>query len=83
VQVLVDGTNSNAAGTVASVESMPEGLQTLSLASPVRHYLDITLGIFFLKGAGLRELWTQALTLLAIGMPLFGIATALYRGRTA
>jgi len=36
-------------GTVAPVESMPEALQTLSLLSPLRHYLDIALGLF-LKG---------------------------------
>ncbi len=65
-------------GTVAPVESMPEALQTLSLASPLRHYLEITLGVF-LKGAGLRELWPQAISLLAIGIPLFGVAARLFR----
>lgn len=64
-------------GTLAPVESMPEVLQTLSLASPLRHYLDITLGVF-LKGAGLSELWPQALTLLAIGVPLFGAAARIF-----
>jgi len=67
-------------GTVAPVESMPDALQTLSLASPLRHYLDITLGVF-LKGAGLRELWPQAAALLAIGIPLLSVATALFRRR--
>ena len=65
-------------GTVAPVESMPGALQTLSLASPLRHYLEITLGVF-LKGAGLRELWPQAISLLAIGIPLFGVAARLFR----
>ncbi|WP_436639392.1 ABC transporter permease [Microbaculum sp. FT89] len=69
-------------GTVAPVESMPEGLQALSLASPLRHYLDITLGIF-LKGTGLPELWPQAVALVAIGTPLFAIAAVLFRRRTA
>jgi len=68
-------------GTVAPVESMPDVLQTLSLASPLRHYLDITLGIF-LKGAGIRELWPQALILLAIGAPLFGLAIGIFRRST-
>lgn len=67
-------------GTVAPVESMPAELQTLSLVSPLRHYLDITLGVF-LKGAGLRELWPQALTLFAIGIPLFAIAGIQFRRR--
>jgi len=53
-------------GTLVPVESMPEILQTLSLASPLRHYMDVILGIF-LKGAGITELWPQALALLVIG----------------
>ncbi len=68
-------------GTVAPVESMPEVLQTLSLASPLRHYLDITLGIF-LKGAGLEALWPHALILVATGVPLFGLAIWIF-GREA
>lgn len=68
-------------GTVAPVESMPEALQTASLASPLRHYLDITLGVF-LKGAGIAELWPQALVLLATGLLLFGLAGYIFN-RTA
>jgi ABC-2 type transport system permease protein len=69
-------------GTVVPVESMPEVLQALSLASPVRHYMDVTLGIF-LKGAGLAELWPQALALVAIGAPLFVLARIFFgRGWT-
>jgi ABC-2 type transport system permease protein len=65
-------------GTVVPVESMPEALQTLSLLSPLRHYMDVILAIF-LKGAGLPELWPQALALLAIGAPLFALAGILFR----
>ncbi len=60
-------------GTLAPVESMPKGLQWASLLSPVRHYLDIVLGIF-LKGVGMAELWPQILALAAIGAVLFLIA---------
>lgn len=67
-------------GTLAPVESMPESLQIVSLASPLRHYMDVILGIF-LKGAGLRELWPQTLALIAIGIPLFATATILFRLR--
>lgn len=69
-------------GTLAPVESMPEALQTLSLASPLRHYMDVILGVF-LKGAGLTELWPQTLALFAIGVPLFVAATIIFRLRTA
>lgn len=65
-------------GTVVPVESMPNLLQQLSLASPLRHYLDITLGIF-LKGAGLEILWPHALALVAIGIPLYLAAWLIFR----
>lgn len=58
-------------GSLVPVESMPEVLQRLSLLSPLRYYMDVILGIF-LKGAGIRELWHEALALLAIGIVLFG-----------
>lgn len=57
-------------GSLVPVESMPQILQRLSLLSPLRYYMDVILGIF-LKGAGMRELWQEALALLAIGIALF------------
>lgn len=65
-------------GTLVPVESMPAVLQTVSLASPLRHYLDGLLGLF-LKGSGLRDLWPQALALLAIGAPLFVLAGYIFK----
>jgi ABC-2 type transport system permease protein len=65
-------------GTVVPVESMPEFLQKLSLASPLRYYMDVILGIF-LKGAGIRELWPQALAMFAIGTTLFGVSLAVFK----
>jgi len=69
-------------GTLVPVESMPEFLQTLSLVSPLRYYMDVILGIF-LKGAGIAELWPQALALLVIGSLLFGIAIGVFRRQLA
>ncbi|KKN52341.1 hypothetical protein LCGC14_0613530 [marine sediment metagenome] len=69
-------------GTLAPIESMPEVLQIASLASPLRHYMDVTLGIF-LKGVGIRELWPSALALLAIGIPLFGMAIQIFKQKDA
>lgn len=69
-------------GTLAPVESMPAALQTVSLVSPLRHYMDVILGIF-LKGAGTEDLWPQALALIAIGVPLFAVATLIFRLRKA
>jgi len=65
-------------GTIAPVENMPEVLQRASVISPLRHYMDVILGIF-LKGAGLAELWPQALALLAIGAALYATAWAVFR----
>ncbi len=65
-------------GTLGPVEGMPEALQHASLLSPLRHYLDVILGIF-LKGLGLRELWPQALALLLFGLVLFAGAAASFR----
>jgi ABC-2 type transport system permease protein len=68
-------------GTLAPVESMPKFIQTLSLVSPLRYYMDAILGVF-LKGAGIADLWSQALAVLAIGMPLFAAAVLNFRSKT-
>jgi len=65
-------------GTLTPVESMPPFLQSLSLASPLRYYMEIILGVF-LKGAGFGELWDEAARLLLIGAVLFGLALAAFR----
>jgi len=67
-------------GSLTPVESMPEFLQWLSLASPLRYYMEIILGVF-LKGAGWAELWQEALILLAIGATLFSLAALAFRRR--
>lgn len=67
-------------GTLVPVESMPKALQTLSLASPLRHYMDIILGVF-LKGAGIGELWVQTLALLGLGIILFSLALTVFPKR--
>lgn len=68
-------------GTLVPVESMPEPLQVLSLASPLRHYMTIILGIF-LKGAGMSVLWPEALALAVIGALLFGVAAIIFRAQS-
>ena len=51
-------------GTTVPIESMPEPMQWLSYLSPVRHYMEIALGILQ-KGVGIDVLWTQFLALVA------------------
>ncbi len=65
-------------GTMVPVESMPRPLQIASLVSPLRHYMEVIRGVF-LKGAGLADLWPQALALLGIGVVLFGSAVIAFR----
>jgi ABC-2 type transport system permease protein len=67
-------------GTMTPIESMPAFLQTLSLASPLRWFMEIILGVF-LKGAGLRELWPQLAILALIGSVLFALSLAAFRRR--
>lgn len=67
-------------GTLVPIESMPPFLRTVSLASPLRHYLDVTLGIF-LKGSTMAELWPQAAGLAALGVGLFAAAWLRFSSR--
>ena len=69
-------------GTIVPIESMPDVLQTLSLISPLRHYLEALLGLFF-KGSGLTEIRSQVFALLAIGAPLFATAGWIFRRQWA
>ena len=67
-------------GTLVPVESMPVGLQYLAELSPLRHYMDVLLGIF-LKGVGLDVLWPQAAALTVIGAALLAGSILRFRGR--
>jgi ABC-2 type transport system permease protein len=58
-------------GTVVPISNMPPFLQWLTYISPLRYYVDVTLGIF-LKGAGLDVLWPQTLALAALGVIFLG-----------
>ncbi len=61
-------------GFMFPVSSMPVAFRWLTLANPMRHFLEIVRGIF-LKGAGPAALWPQFLALLVIGAALLAIAT--------
>ncbi|MDX1493388.1 MAG: ABC transporter permease [Longimicrobiales bacterium] len=55
-------------GFLYPIETMPDVFQTLTLANPLRHFLEIVRGIF-LKGAGVADLSVQfgVLTAMAVG----------------
>ncbi|MBI3772747.1 MAG: ABC transporter permease [Gammaproteobacteria bacterium] len=60
-------------GTIVPLESMPLALQYLSEASPLRHYMEVVLGLF-LKGVGIEVLWPRLLAMFAIGVLLLGLS---------
>jgi ABC-2 type transport system permease protein len=65
-------------GFLYPIDTMPETFQHLTLANPLRHFLEIVRGIF-LRGAGVGELWVQLTTLTA--MAATGLAVAAWRFR--
>lgn len=58
-------------GYLVPVETMPRGLQALSLFTPLRHYMRILKDIM-LKGADISTLWPSALALAALALA-FGL----------
>src|SRR2546421_392748 len=52
-------------GMMFPVENMPQALQYLTLANPIRHYLEIVRGVF-LRAAGWRIVYPQILILLGM-----------------
>lgn len=65
-------------GFLYPVATMPPIFQTLTLANPLRHFLEIVRGIF-LKGAGLEALWVQFVTLFAMAFGGLFLATRRFR----
>jgi len=67
-------------GFLFPVDSMPRVFQWLTIANPLRHYLDIVRGIF-LKGTGPSVLWPQMAALAVLGFGLLALATARFQKR--
>lgn len=59
-------------------ESMPELVQTLMLAAPTTHFVELGQAILF-RGAGLEVVWKQFLALLVIGVALFAFSLTRFR----
>jgi ABC-2 type transport system permease protein len=67
-------------GFAFPVENMPPAIQALTNLIPLKYYVA-ALRAVFLKGAGWAELWPEALTLLAWGAGILGLATWRFRRR--
>jgi ABC-2 type transport system permease protein len=65
-------------GTMTPIDSMPAFIQPWTELSPLRHYMEIAMGIF-LKGVGFAELWPAALKMAGIGAVLYLIAALRFR----
>lgn len=61
-------------GFTFPIENMPEWIQYVTYAIPLRYFLVIVRGIF-LKGVGVDVLWPQMAALLACGVVLITLAT--------
>lgn len=65
-------------GTMVPISNMPPFLQWLTYLSPLRYYVEATLGIF-LKGVGLDILWPQTLALALYGLIFLAVSTMRFR----
>jgi ABC-2 type transport system permease protein len=69
-------------GFLFPIKNMPEVLQWLTYAIPMRYYMVIIRGIF-LKGLGFFELLPQTLALLVYGIIIFTLAVKRFKKTAA
>jgi ABC-2 type transport system permease protein len=67
-------------GFIFPIANMPEAVQVLTYANPLRYFLIIIRGIF-LKGIGLNVLWPQMVGLAILGVVLFTFSSLRFRKR--
>lgn len=65
-------------GSMTPRESMPEFVQTIMLAAPTTHFVEVGAAILF-RGAGFDVVWKPFLALLVIGTVLFILAFQRFR----
>jgi ABC-2 type transport system permease protein len=65
-------------GFAIPIANMPVVIQYATYIIPLRYFLEIVRGIF-LKGAGVQELWQQALALLGIGVTILTLSVLRFR----
>ena len=69
-------------GFMFPIENMPVFFQYLTLANPVRYYIEAVRAIF-LKGAGIGVLWPQVVVLFAMGGAILWFASTRFRKTVA
>ena len=69
-------------GHIFPIDNMPEPVRWLTLANPLRHYIEIVRGVL-IKGASLADLWRQVASLAGIGLLVLGGASLRFKKRIA
>jgi ABC-2 type transport system permease protein len=67
-------------GFTFPIENMPQAIQYLTFAIPLRYYIVIIRGLF-LKGVGVAELWPQALALWVFGTVILTLAVWKFKSK--
>jgi ABC-2 type transport system permease protein len=67
-------------GLIFPIENMPQAVQYVTYAIPVRYYATIIRGVF-LRGSGFAVLWPEALALAATGAAILLVASLRFRKR--
>ena len=67
-------------GLIFPIDNMPEAIQYITYAIPLRYYAEIIRGVF-LRGSGIDVLWPQALVLATMGVSILGLASLRFRKR--
>jgi ABC-2 type transport system permease protein len=70
----------NLSGFAFPIESMPEWVQILTYANPLRYFLVVIRGVF-LKGIGLDVLWPQMVALALLGGTMILLSSLRFRKR--
>jgi ABC-2 type transport system permease protein len=70
----------NLSGFAFPIESMPEWVQVLTYANPLRYFLVVIRGVF-LKGIGLDVLWPQMAALALLGGMMILLSSLRFRKR--
>jgi ABC-2 type transport system permease protein len=65
-------------GFAFPVSNMPQVIQYITYAIPLRYFLEIVRAVF-LKGSGMAELWPQALALLLFGIAILTLSILRFR----
>ncbi len=67
-------------GLIFPIDNMPEAIQYITYAIPLRYYATILRGIF-LKGVGIDVLWPEALALACFGIGFLTLASLRFQKR--